>query len=74
VGKIEVYIHRPQSLEMPEPNITQLPPHVLNEREEAFVAKMTPKERRLHEIATKMLGSSYFVEWTHAFQKAKAQR
>jgi len=52
------------------PDLVPLPPHVLNERERAFVAKMTPKERRLHEMAVALLGSSYFVEWTHAFQKA----
>ena len=55
---------------VPESNLTPLPAHVLNERERAFVVKMTPKERRLHEMATQLLGSSYFVEWTHAFQKA----
>jgi hypothetical protein len=49
--------------------LTPLPPHTLNEREKAFVQKMTPKEQRLHEMAVKLLNSSYFVEWTHAFKK-----
>jgi hypothetical protein len=52
----------------------QIPPHALNERESAFVARMTPKERRLHDMATKLLGSSYFVEWTHGFEKEAAAR
>jgi hypothetical protein len=37
--------------------------------EEAFVASRTPRERKLIEIAKKTLGSSFFLKWTHLYQK-----
>ena len=43
------------------------PPHPLTAQEKAFRASLTPKEKQLHELATKMLGSSYFTGKTHAF-------
>jgi hypothetical protein len=46
-----------------------LPPHPVAPEAEAYVAKFTPAQRELHELAVQMLGSSYFVERTHGFQK-----
>lgn len=43
------------------------PPHALNDQEKKFMASLPPKEKELHELATKMLGSSYFAGKTHAF-------
>ena len=51
-----------------------LPTHTLNAAEAAWVAKLPPKERKLHEMAVKSLNSSYFVEWTHAFKRAAAAK
>lgn len=45
------------------------PPHPLNQKEQAFVQSLTKAERELHELATTMLGSSYFVGKTHAFKE-----
>lgn len=45
----------------------QQPPHQLNEKEQQYIQSMTPQQRELHELATKMLGSSYFVGKTHGF-------
>jgi hypothetical protein len=46
-----------------------LPPHTLSEAATAYVASLSEEGRQLHELATKMLGSSYFVERTHGFRK-----
>jgi hypothetical protein len=51
-----------------------LPPHPVAPEAEAYVAAMTPQQKELHELAIKMLGSSYFVERTHGFAKWKAAR
>jgi hypothetical protein len=56
---------------MPVPTSETLsfqPPHPLNGKEKAFVKSLTDKEKALHELATKMLGSSYFAGKTHAFK------
>ncbi len=45
----------------------QPPPHPLNKQEEAFIQQLNPQEKQLHELASKMLGSSYFTGKTHAF-------
>ncbi len=50
----------------------ELPPHPVAKEAEAYVAAMTKEERELHELAVKMLGSSYFVERTHGYRKWKA--
>lgn len=50
----------------------ELPPHPLTEKELAYVASLSPERRELHELAVKMLGSSYFVERTHGYRKATA--
>jgi hypothetical protein len=47
----------------------ELPPHPVVAKAAAYVAAMTPKQRELHELATQMLGSSYFVDRTHGFRK-----
>jgi hypothetical protein len=39
-----------------------------------FIEAMTEKEKGLHEMAIKLLGSSYFVESSHAFRKWKAAK
>jgi hypothetical protein len=38
----------------------------------AFMSSLSPKERELHEMGEKLLGSSYFVQWTHGYRKWKA--
>ncbi len=50
----------------------ELPPHPLTEKEAAYVASLSPERKELHELAVKMLGSSYFVERTHGYRKALA--
>ncbi len=44
-------------------------PHSLNEKERQYIDTMSPQEKQLHELAVKMLGSSYFVGKTHGFTK-----
>ena len=53
---------------MPE-TYQPLPPHAVPAEAAAYVAAMTPKERELHDLAVQLLGSSYFVEWSHGFKK-----
>lgn len=48
------------------------PPHEVPEEAAAYVAQMSEKDRELHELAIQLLGSSYFVEWSHGFKKWKA--
>jgi len=43
--------------------------HEVTEKGKEFLGSLPPRERELHELAAKMLGSSYFVEKTHAFTK-----
>ena len=50
----------------------EMPPHALTPEAEIYLASRSAKERALHELAVKMLGSSYFVERTHGFRKWKA--
>ena len=47
--------------------LTFQPPHKLNTQEKAFLKQLKPQEKELHELATQMLGSSYFVGKTHAY-------
>lgn len=47
----------------------ELPPHPVVEKAAEYVATMTAQQRELHELATQMLGSSYFVDRTHGFRK-----
>lgn len=39
---------------------------------EAFMKSLTEKEVILMEIAKKSLGSSFFIQWTHAYIRWKA--
>jgi len=50
----------------------ELPPHPVAAEAVPYVETMTKEERELHDLAVKMLGSSYFVERTHGFRKWKA--
>lgn len=43
------------------------PPHPLNKKETQFFKSLKPKEKELHELAIKMLGSSYFMGKTHGY-------
>jgi hypothetical protein len=51
----------------------ELPPHTISEDGQVYLEAMTERQRELHEMAVKMLGSSYFVERTHGFRKWKAK-
>lgn len=54
---------------MPTETLTFQPPHPLNPQEKLFVASLSEKEKQLHDLATQMLGSSYFAGKTHAYKK-----
>ena len=43
--------------------------HEVTAKGKEFLASLDPKDRELHTLAAKMLGSSYFVEKTHSFVK-----
>ena len=43
--------------------------HEVTAKGKEFLASLGPKDRELHTLAAKMLGSSYFVEKTHAYVK-----
>ena len=44
-------------------------PHPITEKGKEFLASLGEKERALQTMMSKSLGSSYFVERTHAFRK-----
>ena len=55
----------------------KLPPHPLPKDSDDFLACQDDKHKKLHEIAQEFLGSSYFMERTHGYQrwkKAKEQK
>jgi hypothetical protein len=54
--------------------LTFQPPHSLNPKEKEFLKSLSPKEKELHNLATKMLGSSYFMGKTHGFKAWEKQR
>jgi hypothetical protein len=54
--------------------LTFQPPHPLNPKEEAFVKSLSTKEKELHQLATQMLGSSYFAWKTHGFRAWEAKQ
>jgi hypothetical protein len=56
---------------MPETEYKPPPPHRIPEKAAKFLATLSEKERQLHELALELLGSSYFVETSHAFKAAK---
>jgi hypothetical protein len=39
----------------------------------AFMASLNEKERELHVLAERLLGSSYFLDRTHSYTKWKKQ-
>jgi hypothetical protein len=51
-----------------------LPPHPLPKDSAQFIESLTPTERRLQELARVQLGSSYFMEKTHAYKKWSANQ
>ena len=48
---------------------TSLPPHTLNAEEQRYIAGLSKEMQELHELAVKLLGSSYFVKETREFRK-----
>ena len=44
-------------------------PHPITEKGKEFLASLDERNRALHTMMSKSLGSSYFVERTHAFRK-----
>jgi len=53
---------------MPEKYIPPPPPRIPEEAKK-FLETLTEKEHQLHELAFELLGSSYFVETSHAFKR-----
>lgn len=49
------------------------PPHAKNQLEVQFEEWLPEKEKRLHSLATQMLGSSYFMGKTHAYVRWAAR-
>jgi hypothetical protein len=48
--------------------------HKLNTEEEQYVAQLSERDRRLHDLATQKLETSYFVKRTHGFKAWKAKQ
>jgi hypothetical protein len=48
------------------------PPHTVPSEAIAYIESLSPDELKLHEMAVKILGSSYFVEKSHGYLKWKA--
>lgn len=46
-------------------------PAPLPEDFEEFYTSLTEQEKQLHQLATDMLQSSYFVQWCHMYRKWK---
>ena len=55
-------------------NKEDLPPHAITPEAAAYLATLSSEALELHELAVKMLGSSYFVERTHGYQKWLAKQ
>ena len=53
---------------------TPPPPPTLPADYDAFLASLTPTERELMEMAKAKLGSSFFVQWCHAYRKWQKTR
>jgi hypothetical protein len=51
-----------------------LPPHPISSEAAEYIASRTEAQLKLHELATKMLGSSYFVDKTKGFVEWKASK
>jgi hypothetical protein len=48
-------------------------PHPVSEKGKEFLASLDERNKALHTMMSKSLGSSYFVERTHAFRKWVAE-
>ena len=48
-------------------------PHPITEKGKEFLASLDDLNKALHTMMSKSLGSSYFVERTHAFRKWVAE-
>jgi hypothetical protein len=46
---------------------TPLKPHETPDNVKPYLEQMTSKERELHDLAVKLLGSSYFIEYSHGY-------
>jgi len=51
-----------------------LPPHNIPADAIPYLESLGPKEKELHEMAVRILGSSYFVETSHAYLKWKTNK
>jgi hypothetical protein len=51
---------------------TPLPPHTIPPEAKPYVDQMDERTRSLHDLAIQLLGSSYFVEYSHGYRKWKA--
>lgn len=52
---------------------TEQPPHPITLEAAEYLRSLTPAQIELHEMATKLLGSSYFVERTKGFLEWKVK-
>jgi hypothetical protein len=39
-----------------------------------YYASLSEREKELHKMAVDLLGSSYFVQWSHGYKKWKANQ
>jgi hypothetical protein len=53
------------------PKYTPPPPHPRPADAEAFLTTLDDRNRELHEIATRFLGSSYFMDRCHGYKAWK---
>ena len=53
---------------------TEQPPHPITLEAAEYLRSLTPAQIELHEMAVKLLGSSYFVERTKGFLEWKNGR
>ena len=56
------------------PKYTPPPPHPRPVDADEFLATLDEKNRELHEIATRFLGSSYFMDRCHGYKAWKKMR
>lgn len=57
-----------------KPRYTPPKPAPLPADYEEFYATLTPEEKELDLLAKELLGSSYFIQWTHMYTKWKKAR